>query len=106
MIERALGSDCLFDDDITFMGEDEFFNFKLFPYLASMFISDKIVYVYRWGGGTTHFNPHFNELFHFSDIRINYLDKFKYEKGYQPLFVEYKNMLVTESVQRIHYLGE
>ena len=88
-IDKAIRETELFDKDVDRMGEDQFFNLKLFPYLRSMYRTDETVYEYRFGGGTTRFNPYFPQLFVSSDKRLELLDRFHYTQGYQPLYEEY-----------------
>lgn len=89
VIDRAMQETDLFDDDVSRMGEDQYFNLKLFPYLQSMYRIDETVYIYRFGGGTFGFNKYFTQVFNSSDKRLKLLDQYQYEKGYQPLFEEY-----------------
>lgn len=88
-IDKAIRETVLFDKDVDRMGEDQFFNLKLFTYLRSMYRTDETVYEYRFGGGTTRFNPYFPQLFVSSDKRLELLDKFHYTQGYEPLYKEY-----------------
>lgn len=88
-LDRAWDSTALFDEQVTLMGEDQFFNLKLFPYLRSMYRTDETVYIYRYGGGTNRFNPNFTQLFVSSDKRLQLLDQYNYEAGYESLFAEY-----------------
>ena len=89
IIDQALRETQLFDEDVSRMGEDQLFNLKVFPYLRSMYRTDQTVYIYRYGGVTNHFNPHFTQLLVSSDKRLRMLDKYNYADGYQPLFAEY-----------------
>ena len=89
VIDHALQETSLYDKEITLMGEDQFFNVKLFPYLHSVYRIDKTVYIYRFGGGTTYFNPRFTQLFTLSDKRLKLLDQYNYNEGYGYLFDEY-----------------
>lgn len=89
VIDQALQETCLYDNDVTLMGEDQFFNVKLFPYLRSVYRLDETVYIYRFGGGTTYFNPRFTQLFALSDKRLKLLDQYHYDEGYGYLFDEY-----------------
>ena len=82
VIDHALQETSLYDNEITLMGEDQFFNVKLFPYLHSVYRIDKTVYIYRFGGGTTYFNPRFTQLFALSDKRLKLLDQYHYDEGY------------------------
>ena len=89
VIDKAIQETTLCDKDVTLMGEDQFFNMKLFPFLTSVYRTDETVYIYRYGGGTNRFNPNFTQLFTMSDKRLNQLDRYNYSPGYGPLFDEY-----------------
>lgn len=106
VIDRAMQSECLYHKCCGQMGEDEFFNVMLFPYLRSLYVTDIFVSVYRWGGMTCRYNKYLAGLFDFSDMRIKLLDRFSYERGYYYLFIEYKNILYSELLQRIQYLHQ
>ena len=101
-IDRAMKETELFDKDVKHMGEDQFFNLKLFPYLRAMYRTDEMVYIYRYGGGTTRFNPHFPQLFVSSDKRLALLDQYQYTPGYKPLFDEYVACLYFYASQLIY----
>ncbi len=89
VIDKAMEQTQLFDKDVNRMGEDQLFNLRLFPFLQSMYRTDQTVYIYRYGGVTNRFNPHFTQLFDSSDKRLKMLDQYEYVEGYQPLFAEY-----------------
>lgn len=89
VLDQALNDGALFDEELTKMGEDQYFNVTLFPYLKSMYRTDEPVYIYRYGGATNRFNPNFPQLFVSSEKRLRLLDKYNYSKGYAPLFAEY-----------------
>lgn len=106
VIDKAMSEVSLFSDTIRTMGEDEYFNLMLHPYINSMYVSNKHIYVYRYGGGTSKYNPHLTELYELSDIRLQLLDKYHYSQGYDTLFIEYKNYIYSEICQRIIYKHE
>ena len=106
VIDQAMLADDLFDRRVSHMGEDELFNLMLFPHLKSIFVTDEPVYAYRYGGVTCGYNKHLTELFDFADLRVDLLDRYGYEKGYSPLFVEYRNVLNSELMQRIQHLRQ
>ena len=85
------------------MGEDQFFNLKLFPYLQSMYRTCKTVYNYRYSGVTTRFNSHFPQLFISTDKRLEMLDKYDYTQGYPSLYAEYVACLYRFGRQLIAY---
>ena len=103
VIDKAYHETELYSQAVMFMGEDQYFNMKLFPHLNSMYrIKDK-VYKYRYGGGTFGFNKNFPQLFSLSDKRLELLDQFNYEKGYEPLFDEYVACVYYHAAQLIHF---
>ncbi len=106
IIDRAMSEVSLFSERVRTMGEDEYFNLMLHPYVKSMYISNAHVYVYRYGGGTSKYNLHLSELYDLSDIRIHLLDQHHYAKGYEPLFIEYKNYIFSDISQRLEYNHE
>ena len=93
----------LYSPEIQLMGEDQFFNLKLFPYIQSMYRIDETVYIYRYGGGTFGFNKNFSQLFASSDKRLKLLDQYNYSQGYEPLFAEYVACFYHHAAQLIHY---
>lgn len=102
-IDRAMRESALFDDQVSRMGEDEFFNLMLFPFLRSMYRTDEIVYNYIYNGVTTRFNPHFTQLFTLSDKRLALLDHYQYSEGYSSLYAEYVACLYRFARQLIAY---
>ena len=103
IIDKAYQETELYSPDIRFMGEDQYFNVKLFPYVRSMYRIDETVYVYRYGGGTFGFNRNFPEVFASSDKRLKMLDQFNYTQGYGPLYAEYVACFYHHAAQLIHY---
>ena len=103
VIDRALRETDLFDSDVVFLGEDYYFNMKLFPYIKSMYRTDETVYYYRYGGQFSHFNRHYPQLFTLSDIRLAILDQRQYQKGYGPLFAEYVNLVYYHAQQLMEF---
>lgn len=106
VIDKAMTEVPLFSKTVRSMGEDDFFNLMLHPYIKSMYISNAHVYVYRYGGITAKYNPHISELFDFSDYRLKLLDQYQYIQGYNALFIEYKNYIFSDINQRMEYLHE
>lgn len=103
VIDKAYRETELYSRDIPFMGEDQYFNVKLFPYLNSMYRIRETVYKYRYGGGTFGFNKNFPQLFEISDKRLRLLDKFKYSAGFKPLFDEYLACFYHHAAQLIYF---
>lgn len=103
VIDKAYQETELYSSEIRFMGEDQYFNVKLFPYLHNMVRIRDAVYLYRYGGGTFGFNRTFTQLFVSSDKRLKLLDHYNYEQGYEPLFAEYLACFYHHAAQMIHY---
>ena len=103
IIDKALLETELFSDDIPFMGEDLYFNMKLFPYLGSAYMIDESVYKYRFGGGTHGFNKNMPQVLLLCDKRLELLDQSKYTKGYEPLFGEYVAFVYNYASQLIYF---
>ena len=93
IIDKAYAEVELYTRDIRFMGEDHYFNMKLFPYIKSMYRTDEMVYYYRYGGAVESFNPNYTSLFSLCDKRLALLDQYNYKDGYGPLFGEYVNIV-------------
>lgn len=102
VIDKAYHETELYSHDISLMGEDQFFNLNLFPYLNSMCRIKDMVYVYRYGGGTFGFNKNFPQLFDISDKRLELLDHFNYSAGYGPLYAEYIACFYYHAAQLIY----
>ena len=104
VVDRAMMQTKLCSSDFPFVGEDHFFNMKIFPFLSSMYMTDEIVYCYRYGGmSTAHFSPTYPALFKLSDIRLGLLDHYKLNAGYRPLFFEYCNTVYYHAQQLIRF---
>ena len=103
IIDKALKETELYSPDVPFMGEDQFFNVNLFPFVRSMYRIEDVVYNYRYGGGTHGYNKYFPQLFIFSDKRLKLLDKYNYDRGYKPLFEEYVACFYHHAAQLIRW---
>ena len=103
VIDKAYQETELFSQEVTLMGEDQFFNLKLFSYLNSAYRIKDSVYIYRYGGGTFGYNKNFPQLFISSDKRLHLLDKYNYVGGYKPLFDEYVACFYHHAAQMIYY---
>lgn len=85
IVDQAYQETELFSPHMPCMAGDEYFNLKVFPYLHSMYKTEKVVYFYRLGGTVDHYNRFFPEVFFLSDTRLRILDNSNYEKAYRPL---------------------
>lgn len=103
VIDKAYQETELYSPDVPFMGEDLYFNLKLFPYVNSMYRIDESVLKYRYGGGTFGFNKHMPQVLLLCNKRLEQLDKYNYEPGYQPLFEEYVAFVYNHAAQLIYF---
>lgn len=103
VIDKAFQETELFSPEVNLMGEDLYFNCKLFPYVNSMYRIDETVLKYRYGGGTFGFNKHMPQVLLLCDKRLEQLDKYNYEPGYQPLFEEYVAFVYNHAAQLIYF---
>lgn len=106
VIDKAMLNSFLYHRNFSRFGEDIFFNLMLFPYLKSLYVLEKPVCIYRYGGMTSRYNENFKALFNLSDVRVKLLDKYNLKEGYKLLFIEYKNYIYSELLQRIQYLHQ
>lgn len=102
VIDHAMESVDLFVTPPLHRSEDEAFTMLLFPFLSSVYCLEKAIYIYRFGGVTTG-NKWFTDLIDFGDFRLGLLDRYKYENGYSPLFIEYVNILITHVQQNLEF---
>lgn len=104
VIDAAMNHTKLCSSDFPFVGEDHYFNMKLFPFVNSMYMTDETVYYYRYGGmSTSHFSPSYPSLFVLSDERLRLLDHYQLVDGYRSLFVEYCNTVYYHAQQLIQH---
>ena len=103
VLDKASRETELFSPNIPFMGEDLYFNMKVFPYLDSAYRIDASVYKYRYGGGTFGFNTKFPQIFFLFDKRLELLDKYNYTQGYDTLFEQYIAFLYHHASQLIYF---
>lgn len=84
------------------MGEDLYFNLEIFPSLKKIYIDDYIGYNYRFGGITTRYNrnllPNLKLLY---NIKKNKIEKYNYYKALDYIYIELKNILISDIKQRI-----
>lgn len=103
VIDKAIQETELFSAEVRSMGEDHYFNMQLFPYLNSMCRIKEIVYVYRYGGGTSDYIPNFPQLLLYCDKRIELLDHYDYQAGYAPLYDEYISCFYYQAEQMLEF---
>lgn len=103
VVDKAYETTELFSSQIPCMAGDEYFNLMLFPYLNSIYWTDKLVYYYRCGGTVDHFNRFFPEIFYLSEVRLKILDQIDYDKAYRPLYIEYVNCFYYHAEQMLMY---
>ena len=102
-IDRALKDTELYSPVIRCMADDLYMNMKLFPYLQSMYMTDEVVYYYRYGGTVDHYNKNYPEVFVISDQRFKLLEQQGLSRYYNSLFVEYVNMVYYHAEQMLEF---
>ena len=103
VLDKAMQETDLYSQDNSFMGEDHYFNMKLFPYLNSIYRIEDEVYEYRYGGGTFGYNKKFPQVFTLFDKRFGLLNQYNYVQGYKPLYEDYIACLYGFATQMIHF---
>lgn len=103
-IDRAMKETKLCSSEFPFVGEDHYFNMKLFPYLRSMYRTNETVYYYRYGGmSSSRFSPTYPALLALSDKRLALLDHYQLNAGYESLFREYVDIMYYHAQQLIEF---
>lgn len=84
------------------MGEDLYFNIKMFPYLQSIYIDSYAGYNYRFGGMTSRYNPALlRDLKKLYVLKKKLIEQYQYNKASDFIRIELKNVLVSDVKQRI-----
>lgn len=84
------------------MGEDLYFNIKIFPYLQSIYIDSYAGYNYRFGGMTSRYNPALlRDLKKLYVLKKKLIEQYQYNKASDFIRIELKNVLVSDVKQRI-----
>ena len=102
-IDDALQQTELYSPEIRCLADDLYMNMKLFPYLRSMYMTDEVVYYYRYGGTVDHFNRNYPEVFTVSDKRFELLQQQGLDKYFGSLFAEYVNMVYYHALQLLMF---
>ena len=103
-IRKAMMETDLISDEFPFVGEDHYFNMKLFPFLRSMYRTNENIYFYRYGGlSSSHFSPGYTDLLKFSDFRLSILDEKELDEGYPYLFQEYAHCVYYHAQQLLQF---
>ena len=86
------------------MGEDLMLNMRLFPYVSKYVSIPDIVYYYRIGGMTSHYNTHF-----YPDLKAQYfikldaIKKYDYYKALRSTKIEMCNIVCSQVKQMLSY---
>lgn len=84
------------------MGEDLYFNLEIFPHLKRIYIDDYIGYNYHFGGMTTRYNKNFlPNLKLLYNLKKRKIEKYQYSKALEYIYIELKNLLISDVKQRI-----
>lgn len=104
VIDQAMKETKLCSSEFPFVGEDHYFNLKLFPYLRSMYRTNETVYYYRYGGmSSSRFSPTYPALLVLSEKRLELLDHYQLNAGYESLFREYVDIMYYHAQQLIEF---
>ena len=103
IIDKANKETELYTKDVRLVMEDSYFVNVLFPYLNSMYRTLETVYIYRYGGLTSHFNSHYHEVFAYCDKRLQMLDDRGLSEYCEPLLKQYADMIFEHALQMLMY---
>ena len=101
--KETLMKACLIPSGLN-IGEDLYFNLKLFPHLKSIYISNYIGYNYRYGGMTTKYNSSlFPNLKFLYQKKKEMIKKYSYDKANDFIRFEIVNVFKSDVHQQILY---
>lgn len=83
--------------------EDDLFNLAITPFLRSMWISNIVIYHYRYGGCTTRDFPVIRKGVCIYDDRYDACFKFRCESALPDVFERYVTLLYWDVLQQIHF---
>lgn len=93
----------LFPVPKTAISEDVSFNLAIAPYLNSCWMSNAVLYHYRFGGLTTKFHPSITRGGYYIDNRFRLCIKYHREDLLPYVFAHYGRKLIWEITGRIHH---
>ena len=102
-IDRASSSVELYCAEVSSPTEDMYFITMLFPFLDSMYRTRETVYVYRYGGLTTRYNSHFDDVHAYCDKRLQILDEKGLSQHCEPLLKQYADFVFEQVQQMIKF---
>lgn len=86
------------------MGEDLLLSMRIFPFISKYVVIEDNVYFYRYGGGTSRYNPNlYSDLKAQYYIKLNAIKKYKYEKALRTTKIEMCNVLHSQIIQMLVY---
>lgn len=86
------------------MGEDLLLNMRIFPTISKYVIIEDNVYFYRYGGGTSRYNPNlYRDLKAQYYIKLATIKKYSYDKALPGTKIEMCNVLHSQIVQMLVY---
>ena len=86
------------------MGEDLILNMRIFPSISKYIVIEENVYFYRYGGGTSRYNPNmYSDLKSQYYIKLDAIKKYKYAKALRTTKIEMCNVLHSQIIQMLVY---
>ncbi len=86
------------------MGEDLLLNMCIFPTISKYVIIEDNVYFYRYGGGTSRYNPNmYQDLKAQYYIKLATIKKYSYDKALRGTKIEMCNVLHSQIIQMLVY---
>lgn len=94
--------DMLFPQE-TNAGEDMFFNLTVMPYIKRLWITDEVVYHYRYGGMTSRYLPIVKNGKRYFDLRYDYCVEFQCQDCLNPFFYHYLSLFYQDVRMQMHF---
>lgn len=86
------------------MGEDLILSMRIFPSISKYLVIEENVYFYRYGGGTSRYNPNmYSDLKSQYYIKLDAIKKYKYAKALRTTKIEMCNVLHGQIIQMLVY---
>jgi hypothetical protein len=80
-----------------------FFNLAVMPYVDSLWMTNEVVYHYRYGGVTSRYMPILRDGWRYFDARYDYCYEFDCQQCLPAFFRHYLNFFYMEVRMQMHY---
>ena len=98
------GEQYLFPPSKEMLSEDLIFNLIIAKYIRSCWLTDKVIYHYRYGGETSGCYPGFTKAKYYFDYRHETCLEYGMEDKLKSAVLNYAYMAYIEAAQRIYFL--